>query len=231
MSIFQKLFTAIRGGAREVGEGLVDANAIRIFEQEIHDSEQALAAAKKGLTEVMAKEMQTNRTIKMLDEKIAEHEDYAAQALSKDQESLAMEIALKIADFENEKAQHVTSLSGFQSHITKLKQQIKAAEKTIKDNQRQLTMVKTTESVQQATMAVNDTLVTNQSSMASAKQSLERIKQRQADRQDQLDAAEMLAAETNGDELADKMHAAGIGKDAQQGSEILARIRAKSEQS
>ena len=37
MSILKKIFTAIRAGAREVGEGIVDSNSVRIFEQEIKD--------------------------------------------------------------------------------------------------------------------------------------------------------------------------------------------------
>jgi phage shock protein A len=37
MAILKKIFTAIRGGAREVGESIVDANSVRIFEQEIKD--------------------------------------------------------------------------------------------------------------------------------------------------------------------------------------------------
>ena len=89
-------------------------------------------------------------------------------------------------------------LAGFSNHIVTLKQQVKDAEKSIKENQRQLTMVKTTESVQQATMAVNSTLNTNNSSMTSARQSLERIKQRQQDRTDQLGAAKSLEADVNG---------------------------------
>lgn len=38
MNVLSKIFTAIRGGAREAGEAIVDANAVRIFEQEIADS-------------------------------------------------------------------------------------------------------------------------------------------------------------------------------------------------
>jgi phage shock protein A len=63
MSILKKLFTAVRGGAREAGEAIVDANGIRIFEQEIADAQNALHRAKKSLTEVMAKEMQTKRSL------------------------------------------------------------------------------------------------------------------------------------------------------------------------
>ncbi|MBQ4837831.1 PspA/IM30 family protein [Pseudoalteromonas luteoviolacea] len=227
MSILKKLFTAVKGGVNEVGEGIVDANAIRIFEQEIRDAQNALSEAKRSLTEVMAKEIQTSRAIKALEDDIDKHETYATQALDKDEESLALEIAGKIAEFEQEKSEQQQILSTFTANVSKLKEQIKQAEKTIVENQRQLSMVKTTESVQKATMAVNDTMTSGDSAMASAKQSLERIKQRQMDRQDQLDAAQQLADESNDKSLHDKMREAGIGEDASKGADILARIRAK----
>ncbi|CAM4065784.1 PspA/IM30 family protein [Pseudoalteromonas byunsanensis] len=227
MSILKKLFTAVRGGAREAGEAIVDANGIRIFEQEIADAKNALQKAKRSLTEVMAKEMQTSRKIKALEDSIAEHEGYAGQALEQGNETLALEIAEKIGDFETEKAEHEDVLNGFSQHIVSLKQQVKDAEKSIKENQRQLSMVKTTESVQQATMAVNSTLNTNSSSMTSAKASLERIRQRQQDRQDQLGAAKALEAETNGEDLKAKLAQAGIGASNPKGEDILARIKAK----
>ncbi|QUI71792.1 PspA/IM30 family protein [Pseudoalteromonas sp. M8] len=226
MSILKKLFTAVRGGAREVGESIVDANGIRIFEQEITDAQNALAKAKKNLTEVMAKEMQTKRKLAALDESIIEHENYAGQALEKGNEALAVEIAEKIGEFEVERAEHQQVLDGFSKHVILLKQQIKEAEKTIKENQRQLTMVKTTDSVQKATMAVNSTLNTNTSSMVNARQSLERIKQRQQDRQDQLAAAKELEAAATGADLKAKMAEAGIGS-TQKSNDILERIRAK----
>lgn len=227
MSILKKLFTAVRGGAREMGESIVDANGIRIFEQEIADAQNALQRAKKSLTEVMAKEMQTKRKISALNDSISEHEGYAGQALEQGNEALALEIAEKIGQFESEQAEHQQVLEGFSNHIVALKQQVKEAEKSIKENQRQLTMVKTTESVQKATMAVNSTLNTNNSSMTSARQSLERIKQRQQDRQDQLGAAKQLEADTNGDDLKAKMAQAGIGETNATSADILARIKAK----
>ena len=50
MSIFNKIFTALRGGASEIGETIIDANGIRIFEQEIRDSEKNIHEAKISLT-------------------------------------------------------------------------------------------------------------------------------------------------------------------------------------
>ncbi|KZN41606.1 PspA/IM30 family protein [Pseudoalteromonas luteoviolacea] len=227
MSILKKLFTAVKGGVTEVGESIVDANAILIFEQEIRDAQEALAVAKRSLTEVMAKEMQTTRSIKALDSEIEKHEGYAGQALEKGEEPLALEIAGKIAEFEQQKSQQQEVLATFTASVTKLKQQVKRAEKTIVENQRQLSMVKTTESVQKATMAVNDNMASGDSAMASAKQSLERIKQRQIDKQDHLDAAQQLADESNDKSLHDKMRAVGIGDEAAKGADILARIKAK----
>ncbi|KZW98436.1 phage-shock protein [Pseudoalteromonas luteoviolacea] len=227
MSILKKLFTAVKGGVTEVGESIVDANAILIFEQEIRDAQEALAVAKRSLTEVMAKEMQTTRSIKALDSEIEKHEGYAGQALEKGEEPLALEIAGKIAEFEQQKSEQQEVLATFTASVTKLKQQVKRAEKTIVENQRQLSMVKTTESVQKATMAVNDNMASGDSAMASAKQSLERIKQRQIDKQDHLDAAQQLADESNDKSLHDKMRAVGIGDEAAKGADILARIKAK----
>jgi phage shock protein A len=227
MSILSKIFTALKGGAREAGEAIVDANGIRIFEQEIADAQNALTTAKKNLTEVMAKEMQTKRKVTALNDNIAEHETFAGQALEKGDEAMAMEIAEKIAEFENDKTELDEVLATYSSSVTALKSQVKEAEKTIKENQRQLSMVKTTESVQKATMAVNNTLANNNSSMGSAKASLERIKQRQADRNDQLAASKTLDNEENGTDLKDRMAAAGIGDTKTKSSDILDRIKAK----
>ncbi|MEM9101582.1 MAG: PspA/IM30 family protein [Pseudomonadota bacterium] len=226
MSILKKMFTALRGSAREVGESIVDANGIRIFEQEIADAKNALNKAKQSLTEVMAKEMQTKRKISAAEKNISEHEDYAAQALAKGDEALALEIAEKIAEFENEKSENDAILQTFTQSVAALKRQIKEAEKSIKENQRQLAMVKTTESVQKATMSVNETMVVNNSSMSSAKASLERIKQKQQDRQDQLAAAKNLHDQATGADLKARMEEVGIGGKSSS-NDILARIKAK----
>ena len=61
MSIFNKLLTAVRGGATEVGEAIVDSQSIRILEQEIRDSKKALNDAKTGLTSIMAEKMGVDR--------------------------------------------------------------------------------------------------------------------------------------------------------------------------
>lgn len=225
MSILKNIMKAIKGGAREVGEAIVDANGIRIFEQNIAEAKQSLEKAKSSLADVMAKEMQTKRKITNLDNNINEHEGFAKAALGKGNEALALEIAEKIAEYETELNEQQAILASFANNIVALKNQIQKAEKTIAANERELAMVKTTESVQKATISVTDNISANSSKILSAKQSLNRIKQRQQHVSDRLAAGDVLQAELSGSDLEDKMKAAGIGKTTASAQSVLERLK------
>lgn len=227
MGILNKIMTAIRGGAREVGEAIVDANGVRIFEQEIKDAESHLEKAKRDLTEVMAKEMQAGREIARIQENITKHEDYAAQALEKGDEALALEIAEKIAEMAGELDIQTKAKTSFSAHTTRLKDLIKKTNKSLADMKRQLTMVKTTESVQKATSAISSNFASSGSKLLTAKESLDRIQKRQQDLDDRLQAGTKLQDEEDGVDFESKLKAAGIGESTSNASDILAKIKAK----
>ena len=231
MSILKKIMTAIRGGAREIGDSVVDANAIRIFEQEIHDAQNNIKKAKIDLTEVVAKQMQESREVDRIKSEIEKNEGYAAQALEKGEESLAMEIAQKVATLEGELGEHQKNKETFDTHAARLKDLVKKSERLIKDHQRQLTMVKTTESVQKATASITDNFSATNSKMNSAKESLERIKKKQVDFDDKLKAAQALQEEATDKGLEDRMRAVGIGGEISTGQSVLDRIKAKKAES
>jgi len=227
MSILRKMVTALRGGAREVGEAIVDVNAIRILEQEIVDQETAIAKAKDSLTDVMADQSKTARKISALEDRIAEHEGYATQALDKGDETLAIEVAEKIAEYENEKAELSTVLTSYKNSVETLKSQIRKAEKVIQEHKRELSVVKTTASVQKARVSVNESLSSNLSKTSAAKDSLNRIKERQQRTEDKIKASEQLNAEEGDQALKDKLAKAGIGDTKAQANDVLARLKAK----
>jgi len=64
MGIFSKLVTALRGGATEVGESIVDSQAMRILDQEIRDADVELIRSKDALVDLMAKK-------KVIEQKVA----------------------------------------------------------------------------------------------------------------------------------------------------------------
>ncbi|WP_435276804.1 PspA/IM30 family protein [Psychrobium sp. nBUS_13] len=227
MSIFSKIITAIRGGASEAGEAIVDANATRIFAQEIRDAENHLTKAKRDLTGIMAKQMQAKRELDRINRSITEHEGYATTALNQGNETLALEVAEKIAGLEAELAEQQASFDNYEKGAIRLKDLVKGTERQLADYQRQLSMVKTTESVQKATAAITDNFSNSNSKLLNAKQSLERIKEKQQDFDDRMQAADDLAAEGSDQSLKDKLAAAGIGEQQTSANSVLDRLKSK----
>jgi phage shock protein A len=227
MSIFKKIMTAIRGGASELGETIVDANSTRIFEQEIRDAENHLTKAKRDLTGVMAQQMAASREVDRLKREITEHEGYTEQALTKGDETLALAVAEKIATLENELSTQQQALESFSGNADRLKDLVKKSERQVSEYKRQLSMVKTTESVQKATSAITDNFSSSNSKLLNAKDSLERIKAKQQKFDDQMKAAEVLESENSDNSLAAKLKAAGIGETDSNANAILERIKAK----
>ncbi len=229
MSIFRKLITAVRGGATEVGEAIVDTQAIRILEQELRDSKSALNEAKTNLTAIMAEKMGIERKVKDLGAKITEHEGYVMQALDKGDDALAGDVAGKIAEFEHDLTIQQGILDGYTSKVTTLKKLIRQTERNIQAMDREISVVKTTEKVQKANDLASAKFSGSNSALRSATDSLERIKQRQQKREDQAAAALELESEENGDDLQDRLKNAGIVDSGSSGMSVLERLKKQKE--
>lgn len=227
MNILEKIVTAIRGGAREVGEVIVDSNATRIYGQEIEDAKSHLANAKENLAKVMAKEMQVKREIDRLTTEIEKSENNAVAALNAGKEDLAGDVAEKIVELENELAIQKQAQSAYADHVTRLKDIVKKTETKIREHERELAMVKTTDSVQKATRSINEHVYGGGSQLVNARESLERIKSRQQSEEDEMRAAEQLEGELGAESLEVKLREAGIGEGVDHRNAVLARIKNK----
>lgn len=227
MSVLKKLVTLMRGSVREIGESVVDANATRIYEQEIVDAKQHVAQARADLTGVMAKTMQSAREIDRLKSEIARFESLALEALDKQQETLAEEVATRVAELEDELAEQTQAHASYTVQVARLKDLIKSAEGKIREHERQIAMAKTTESVYLATRSIADSVDGTGNKLVSAKESLDRIRQRHEDLADRMAAAETLEHELGGKALERKLAAAGIGPNAERQSAVMSRLRAR----
>lgn len=224
-SVFTKMLTLVRGSAREIGESVVDANATRIYEQEVHEARNAVATAKQELTVVMAKATQTAREIERLKKEVARYEQLAVEALGKQQEALAEEVAGKVGELEAELDEQTKAHADFTVNVANLKDLIRTAEARLREHDRELAVAKTTESVYKATMTISGAVGASGSKLMSAKESLERIKQRHTDMADRMAAADELDQEFGHRALDKKLAAAGIGDNSDRKAQALARIR------
>ena len=228
-SIWKKLVTAVRGGASEVGEAVIDANALRILDQEIRDADNALVKAREGLVGIKAKHKLSAQRLEEHNSNITNWENRALQALNKGEEALAGECAAKIADIEALRAQGQALADQFGKQATVLQEQVLKAEARIRGLKQQVEMAKARETVQRARVATANATGGANGSVETAVGTLARLKQRQDEQDAKLEAAEELASQANGGDLERRLQEAGIGARSSGADDVLARLKAKSQ--
>src|SRR5690625_3437106 len=223
--ILAKIWTAIRGSATEAGQSVVDTQAMRILDQELRDADAALLKSRDELTKIMAKRKLGADALAARQEKVKEYEGYAQQALAQGNEELALEIAGKIADLEAEAAEQQSLLDSYDKSITTVRRSIADGEKQVTRLKAQVDQVKATAAVQKAQASIAARHSGANRSVTSAVDSLERIKQRQAEMAARMEAAEELAAEGGDGELQAKLKAAGIVQEGNSAKAVLERLK------
>ena len=227
MSIWGKVMTALKGAGNEVGEAIADSNALRILDQEIREASDQLQQSKTQLAGIMAKQKLSGQKCAELKGKIAEYEGYAMSALGQGDEALATEVATKIAEYEASLTSEQEMENSFAQSTVSLKKAIADAESNLRRLKQQVDTVKATESVQKAQAACAAKHSGVNSKMATATESLERIKRRQAERAAQMEAASELSGDTAENDLQAKLKAAGITKGDANAASVLERLKAR----
>lgn len=219
--------TALKGATNEVGEAIADSNALRILDQEIREASDQLQQSKTQLAGIMAKQKLSSQKCAELKAKVAEYENYAMKALDQGDESLATEVASRIAEYETQLNSEQEMEKSFADSVVSLKKAIVDAESNLRRLKQQVDTVKATESVQKAQAACAAKHSGVNSKMATATDSLERIKQRQAERAAQMEAASELSGDTGESDLQAKLKAAGIAQGDSDASSVLERLKAR----
>ena len=179
----------------------------------------------------MAREKLAAEKCATLKKQVEEHEGYAVKALDKGDEALAHEVAQKIAGLENQLSQETEASEGYAKSANDLRSAIVHTERNLKRLKQQVDTVKATENVQRAQAAVAERYSGSNSKMRTAMDSLERIKEKQALKSAQMNAASELSQETTDSSLQTKLEEAGIAPSGSSADEILARIKSKSSSS
>lgn len=219
MSVWKKLFTAIKGGVNETAEAAADSQALRILDQEIREAKQELRRSDEALVSIVAKRKMSQQKVDGFEQGIGEYEGHARGAMEKGQQDLALECAQKVAELRNEQQAEQTYLDQFVASEQKMRTNISQAKDKLRQLEQQVDVVKANEAVQKAQSAVSATNVGANAKMHTAVESLERIKQRQAEKSAQLEAAAEMADEQSGSSLDKKLAEAGITPGKQSSAE------------
>lgn len=227
-SIWSKLFTALRGGASEVGEAIADQQALRILDQEIRDADSALANAKRELVTIMAKHKLSAERVAQYNAKIKDLESKAMAALQANREDLALEVAEAISTLTNELDGEQKQTTEFGAYADKMRKDITKAEARIKSLRQQVDMAKARESVQKAQVSASIASGGANGKLETAVGTLNRLQAKQEQRAAELEASDELADASTGNDLERKLREAGITPDQGSANAILDRLKKQS---
>ena len=190
MQLITKLFTAVRNDTRESLELVVDANALRIMDQEIHDTETIINRSKQDLMQVVAEKIRLDREIKALKVSIAHVEESVLTALENDEQGIAHEQASWIAENEailKDAQQKHQQLEKYEVDLTR---QLKKTIRQMQHYRREWRMAKATENSQMASKRIHNRSHNLGSQISNMEDSLQRIQQKQMDFADSMLARE-----------------------------------------
>lgn len=224
MAIWSKLFTLGRAGAHDATTAIVDANALRILDQEIRDADKAQGKARDDLAGLVARRRMLETEVASFRAQAEKYEASARVAVDKGNMELARQVAQRIADLEQDIAMKAPQIADMRQAEDQIHAAVAATDRKIEQLRREVDVVKVNESVQkaQATVAASGA----GSSIGSAAESLARIRERQMIRGEKIKAAGELEDRRTGADLDEKLRLAGILPGQSSADDVLARLSA-----
>ena len=226
MSMWKQFVTLIRGTAHEAGQSVVDARALTILDQQIRDAGAAQGKARDDLATVTARRRLIEKEIEQLAAQRDKYEASARAAMGRGDMDLAREVAERLATIEREVNAKTPQVADMRAAEDRMRGIIKAGDGKIEALRREVDVVRANESVQQAQAQIASNTHGAQSQLGSAADSLARLKERQAVREEKFRAAAELEDMRTGADLDAKLERAGLLPGASSADDILARLSA-----
>lgn len=232
MGILRKLFTFGKSFVADAEQALEESQGIRLLEQHIRDARNELDKAGKSRVDLLARVRMSKGKLTGLRERQATLEANAVQAMEKQaDEALLQEVAVEIARLDDAISTEEQLLANLESSQQSVEKAVTTTSSRIAQFEQQLEMIKATEATQKAQQAVTASSLGATTNVATAAESLKRIKARQVERQAKLDAIDELEKVNSGASLDEKLAEAGIGNAKRTSADdVLARLRKQSEE-
>lgn len=188
MNIWSKVITALQLGAYADSDSLIDSHAMRILEQERKNTEHSLEQLNHSLEQFSRKKIHAQQQLIQTQADISQYETYAEQALNQHNDTLAHDIANKIADLEHAQATLELTIADSQTQKEQLRTAIDLTEQNLLRIHQQIEVVRASENVHKAQEVILNRTTTSQTKqqkvgngkIPTAMDALERLKTRQS---------------------------------------------------
>ena len=207
MSVWRKLVTAVKGGANEAAEALVDANLMRILDQEMREAKDAISKARDEKARMTANRIAKEKSVSEMMAEIERRTNAARTAKQNGDEPLAVEIIESVLKLRDKVETDQALADQYRQTEEGMDAALKQSHSRIETLQRKIEAAKANEALIAAQKA--SAVGTNASGdrMSNAMASLERLEQKQAHQQALLAAADEEAKLISGEALEDKIKA------------------------
>ncbi|MEM6495300.1 MAG: PspA/IM30 family protein [Pseudomonadota bacterium] len=207
--MYKQVWTLIRGTAYSATESFTDRHALLILQQQMRDSAQAVAVARKAVALAMAQNKQEEEQYDRLLQSIEDLEERAVSALEQGKTDLAREAAETIAQLEAERDASQQAQHQFSAEIQQLKTNVRDAESRLRDLQRGHRLADATDKAHRLRQQVP---ATGLASLSEAEATLERLRQRQREIDLTAEAMRELDVNDSPSRISEKLAEAGCGK-------------------
>jgi len=206
--MFKKMSALFRGAAHDMAEGVADANAVTILDQQLRDCTRALETARRAVAFAQAQNEQEKGQHARILSRLAELEGRTVAAIEAGKTELAREAAGVIATLEAEKSASEAAQAQFEREIFRLKVTVRDASERLAALKRGQRIAKATDRVQNLR---DSAPASSLSTLRDAESTLERLQLRQAHAALAADALDELSREGDPNAVIDKLAEAGCG--------------------
>jgi len=219
MQLIQKLSTAMRGGTREVLEGVVDANAFKILSQEIYECEASMRQSKQHLANVVAEKIGLKRKLDAQKASAASQEEAVRVKLGQGDEVGAMQLAEALAAQEVVLEKQQANYEQLKEYEMSLLQVLKNTAYTLGEYRSELNMAKATQEAQKTVGKLSSHKNIHSGGFTQVQDSLERIRLRKETFDDQMQAMQEIDSQITGEPTQQQ-------KRSEKAKDILGRLKA-----
>ncbi|MEM9342167.1 MAG: PspA/IM30 family protein [Pseudomonadota bacterium] len=223
--MFKQIVTLVRGRSADSAEAFLDANALILLRQQIRDAVRCVEHSRKALATVMAYSEREKVALTRLEDKIADLETRATDALDKGNEELAREAATTIAHLEDERDATAQTVANYTTEIARLRDHLSKSQGVLAQLKRGQRIAEANDKAHRAHGQIS---TLQSSNLEEAAATLKRLQERQAHSDATVAAMEELSASSNADTMSDRLAEAGYGAPKQSSADdVLARLKSK----
>ncbi|MEM7541596.1 MAG: PspA/IM30 family protein [Pseudomonadota bacterium] len=211
MGLISQISLLARGRARRSIQGIVDANGLELIEQGILEAEQTLIYSKHELASVITERKRLEHSVDELEQQVSRREIDGREALARDLEALALQIADDLTSRQARLTRTEAALSKVRHQEAAAKDAIKSMAADLERYRGEFATAKTLAGALRAQQRTACGVASSSRTVDDLEAVLSRVSVLQQSHAEHAAAMQSIDAEISGDDLEAKLESEGIG--------------------